>query len=215
MFQKFQRNQIFEAIQAAGLDPGEFNLNDSETEVTIKHKWSMSCFIVKRESAYYVGQSLVGDGAVWPTGPSSWQTLLPRISRWLEEVKQDLNTPDLWAELQRDAKLLGAGSSMVTENTPFTADEQREIAERLKSLGEYVSVMHSLSKAQIQTLEEKLDYLIDASTRLGRKDWLIVFIGAILSYVFGAAILPESAHTIFTTFLRGIGLLYSELPLID
>lgn len=215
MLQKFQRNQIFEAIKSVGFDPGQFDLVDSGSEVTIKHKWSASCFIVKRESAYYVGQSLVGDGAVWPTGPVSWQSLLSRISLWLEEVKRDLNTPDLWAELQRDAELMGAGPSVATKNTPFTADEQREIAERLKSLGKHVSVTHSLSTAQIQTLEEKLDYLIDASTRLGRKDWFMAFIGAILGFVFNTPLVAESAHTIFTTFLRGIGLLYPELPLIE
>ena len=46
--------------------------------------------------------------------------------------------------------------------------------------------MHSLSKAQRQVLEEKLDYLIDASARLGRKDWLIIFMGTILSFVLTA-----------------------------
>jgi hypothetical protein len=75
---------------------------------------------------------------------------MPRVSWWLQEVKQDLDTPDLWAELKREAQLLGAGSSVVTENTVFTVDEQREIAGHLKKLGEYVSDTHSLSKAQIQ-----------------------------------------------------------------
>jgi hypothetical protein len=215
MLQKFQRNQIFKAIQVAGLDPGQIDLIDSESEFRIKHKWSESCFIVQREAGHYVGQSLVGDGAVWPTGPNYWQSLLPRISTWLEEVKQDLDTPDLWAELQREGELLGAGSSVVTENTPFTADEQREIAERLKKLGEYVRVTHSLSMAQMQALQEKVDYLVTASNRFGRKDWLILFMGAIFSYLFGAGLPPESAHTIFTTFLRGIGVLYPELPLIE
>ena len=36
MLQKFQRNQIFEAIQAAGLDPGQFDLIDSEFEFRIE-----------------------------------------------------------------------------------------------------------------------------------------------------------------------------------
>ncbi len=158
---------------------------------------------------------MVGDGAVWPTGPNYWQSLLARISTWLEEVKQDLDTPDLWAELQREGELLGAGSSVVTENTPFTADEQREIAERLKKLGEYVRVTHSLSMAQMQALQEKIDYLVTASNRFGRKDWLILFMGVIFGYLFSAGLPPESAHTIFTAFLRGIGFLYPELPLIE
>jgi hypothetical protein len=216
LLRKEHKNDIFRAIQAVGLDPNEFDLEDFADGVRIKHKRSESYFIVGRdESGYYVGKSLVGDGLVWPTSPASWQTLMPRISWWLEEVKQDLDTPDLWAELKREAQLLGADSSVVTENTAFTVDEQREIARRLKELGKYVSDTYSLSQAQIQVLGEKLDYLVDASTRIGRKDWLNAFIGVILSFVLTAAFAPESARTIFTTFLRGIGLFYPELPLLE
>ena len=215
LLRKQHKNDIFKAIRAVGLDPNEFDLEDFDDGDRIKHKRSESYFIVRREAAHYVGQSLVGDGVVWPTGASSWQTLMQRISWWLEEVKQDLDTPDLWAELKREAQLLRADSGVVSENTAFTVDEQREIAGRLKKLGEYVSDTHSLSKAQIQVLEEKLDYLVDASARLGRKDWLNAFIGAILSFVLTATFAPESARTIFTTFLRGIGLFYPELPLLE
>jgi hypothetical protein len=214
MFQKLQRNEIFKAIQAVGLDPEQFDLICSESEVRIKHKSSVSYFFVGGGPGHYVGNSIIGDGPDTRYELYSWNSLISRISLWLQLVKSDLDTPDLWAELQRGAELLGAGLSVVTENTPFTADQQREIAERLKNLREYVSVTHSLSKAQIQTLDEKVDYLIDASTRLGRKDWLMAFIGAILGFVLGNPLLAESAHTIFTTFLRGIGLLYPELPLI-
>jgi hypothetical protein len=116
LLQKWHRNNIFEAIQAAGLEPREFDLNDSGTEVRIKHKSSGSCLTVRRESGYYVGRSVVGDGHVWPYGPCGWQTLMPRLSRWLEEVKQDFETPDLWAELQRETKLLeGASSALIEE----------------------------------------------------------------------------------------------------
>ena len=135
LLRKQHKNDIFKAIQAVGLDPNEFDLEDLDDEVQIKHKRSASYFIVRSEIGYYVGQYLVGDGVVWPTNPTSWQTLMPRISRWLEEVKQDLDTPDLWAELKREAQLLGADSSVVTENTAFTVDEQREVARRLKELG--------------------------------------------------------------------------------
>jgi hypothetical protein len=215
LLRKQHRNDIFKAIQAVGLDPNEFDLEDFDDKVRIKHKWSESYFIVSSMVGYYVGQYLVGDGMAWPTNPTSWQTLMPHISRWLEDVKQDLDTPDLWAELKREAQLLGADASVVTENKAFTVDEQREIAERLKKLGEYVNATHSLSKAQMQALEKKLDYLVDASARLGRKDWLIAFIGAIFGFVFTAALAPDSARSIFTTFLRGIGLFYPELPLLE
>src|SRR2546430_1253811 len=43
---KWQRNQIFEAIQSVGLDPKEFDLEDSDAAVRIKHKWSESYFVI-------------------------------------------------------------------------------------------------------------------------------------------------------------------------
>ena len=145
------------------------------------------------------------------TVPMAGRVLMQRVSLWLGEVKRDLETPDLWAELQREAKLLGAGSNAVTENTPFTPGEQKEIAGRLKELAKYVRKTHSLSPAQMQALDEKLEYLVDASHRLGRKDWLNAFIGVTLGYMLSVALPPESARTIFLTFLRAIGLLYPEL----
>jgi hypothetical protein len=214
LLQKWHRNDIVEAIQAGGLDPRQFNLNDSGIEARWKHKWSASCFIIGGGPGHYVGQRIVGDSPVtWPYEVYSWQALMERVSTWVHDVKRDLDTPDLWAELQRETKLLGAGSNVVTENTVFTAEEQKQIAERLRELAKHVSQMHSLSKAQIDALEEKLDYLVDASGRLGRKDWLNAFIGATFGYVLAAALPPDSARIIFQTFLRAVGLLYPELPI--
>jgi hypothetical protein len=213
LLQKWHRNDIFKAIQAVGIDPREFDLDDSGAEVRVKHRSSPSCFTVSRESGYYVGQSVVADGPVWPFSPCSWLTLMPRVSTWLEEVKHDLATPDLWAELQREAKLLGAGSNELTKNTPFTLDEQEEIARRLQELAKYASRTYTLSTAQMQTLDAKLDYLVKASSRLGRKDWLIMFIGAILGYILSVPLPPESARDFLLPLLRGIGHLYPELPI--
>jgi hypothetical protein len=115
----------------------------------------------------------------WPFEVYSWHAIIPRIGRWLEDIKRDLETPDLWAELQREAELLGAYSDDVTENTPFTADEQKEIAGRLQEFAEHARRTYSLSGAQMRVLDAKLDYLVNAARRLGRKDWRNVFIGAI------------------------------------
>jgi hypothetical protein len=212
--QKWHRNNIFEAIQAVKLNPRDFDLDDSDAVIRIKHKWSESCFNVGGSPGHYVGSYVVGDAPAWPYNAYSWQALMSRVSQWLEDVKRDLETPDLWAELQREAKLLGAGSTEVTENTPFTLDEQKEIAERLPKLAKYAKRTYSLSGTQMRVLEAKLDYLVDAARRLGRIDWRNVFAGAILSFILSAAVPPESARDIFLTLLRGIGHLYGfpELP---
>jgi hypothetical protein len=209
------KNEIFKAIQAVGLDPNEFDLEELDDEVGIRHKWSKSYFIVSRESGYYVGRSLVGDGIVWPISPGSWQTLMPSVSFWLQQVKHDLDTPDLWAELKHNVALIEGGAYKVIENAPFTPDEQKEIALRLDKLAKDLRHTLSLSGAQIQVLKEKMEDVAEASSRLGRKDWLNYFIGVTLPFVLTATLAPEAARALFVTFLRAIGLLYPELPLLD
>jgi len=205
LLQKWQKNQIFNAIQEVGLDPKEFDLEDDGVEVRIKHKWSDSSFIVNRDPGHYVVRYVVGDGPDWQFEVSSWQNVIPRISRWLEEVKRDLETPDLWAELQGATELLGANYDGVVENTPFTPDEQKEIARRLQEWAEHTRRTYSLSVAQMQVLGAKLDYLVSAAGRLGRIDWRNAAVAAMLGWVLTAALPPESARDIF------LGL----LPLVD
>jgi hypothetical protein len=212
--QKWMKNQIFEAIQAAKLNPIDFDLRDEQAEFRIKHRWSESCFVVDGDPGKYVGRKVVGDGTDWPFEAYSWEAVITRIRSWLGEVRRDIETPDLWAELQRETALLGANSVDVTENTRFTSDEQEEIALRLQEFSEFARRTYSLSEAQMQALDAKLDYLVDAARRLGRIDWRTALAGVILIYVLTAALPPESARDIFLQFFRALGHFcgFPELP---
>ena len=148
-----------------------------------------------------------------PVNAYSWGSIIPRISTWLKDVKLDTDTPDLWAELQRDAELLrGATSDDVTDNTPFTPDEQNQIAARLQELAEQMRRTCSLSAAQTRTFDAKLDYLVNASRRFGRKDWLILCAGVIVT----ATIPSEAARGMFMALLRTTGHLYGlpDIPML-
>ena len=171
--EKWKRNEIYQAIVEEELDPRDFRLEESEDEMRINHLRSPSYFLVDlKHPGHYVGTYLVGDSVVWPYPTSSaWQYLMPRISRWLSEVKRELEIPDLWAELQAEENLLGAGAEEAIENTPFTPDEQAEIAGRLYELTDQARNTYSLSDAQMRALEAKIDYLVEASARMGRIDW--------------------------------------------
>ena len=194
LLRKWQRNDIFQAIQAAGIDPTEFDLQDDGVEVRIKHQWTDSCFTIGGGPGHYVGRWIVGDGPDWPFDAYSWTAMPTRMRDWLAQVKPDLETPDLWAELQRGVGLLGANFEDLTENAPFTLDEQRVIAERLQELAEGMRRTYSLSETQMWVLKAKLDYLVEAAGRLGRIDWRNAFAGAILGFILTAAISPDAGR---------------------
>jgi hypothetical protein len=129
---------------------------------------------------------------------------MQQVELWLFAVKRDIDTPDLWAQLQREKELFVAISDEATENTPFTTTEQEEIADQLGELKEYMARAYSLSEAQTRLLEERLDYLAAAAGRVGRKDWFLLAAGVMLGYVLTAAIPPEAVRDILGTLLTSI-----------
>ena len=67
---KCQTNLIVEAIQAVGLDPRQFDLEDN-SQARIKHRWSPSCFTIRSKGGSIVAIYVVGDGPEWPIGAIS------------------------------------------------------------------------------------------------------------------------------------------------
>jgi hypothetical protein len=68
----------------------------------------------------------------------------------------------------------------------------------------------------MRALDAKLDYLVNAARRLGRKDWLNVCAGAILGFILAVALPPDAARGILLGLLQTIGHLYGlpEPPML-
>lgn len=213
---KRQQNEFFEAIQNASLAPEEFDLNVGTDESTIRHLPSGAAFVLGGVAGRYVVRRVAGDEPVEEREGISWYRVTQQLDLWLMRVKRDVEMPDLWAQLRRRRELLAAISDDAVENRPFTDSEQRQIAEQLQELKEYVGRTYSLSESQMRVLEERLDYLIDAARRAGRRDWLLMVAGVMLSYVLAVELPPEAARAILDTFLKGIsrilGREFPELP---
>ena len=212
LLRKLQRNGVIRAIQKGGLDLSGFTLDDSGAMFCIKHKKSGSYFTVSGHAGQYSGNHVVGDNPEWPYTAHMWETVISRAEMWAHDVKLDLATPDLWADHLYETKLLEATSNGITDNAPFSLEEQKEIAVRLQGLADSIGQKFSLTGAQIRDLNEKIVYLIEAAHRVGRKDWLILCAGIILTSAIAIALPPESVRAFAVTALRAIGLLYPELP---
>ena len=112
-----------------------------------------------------------------------WADVVPKIQTWARLVREGFEqytgTPDLWNELDAGRKLLTGEYS----NTPFTEDEQTEISSQTQQVKEFIKTTYELTAAQIAEVEERLDQAEQASHRMGRKDWLMLFNGAVFSLV--------------------------------
>ncbi len=151
---------------------------------------------------------------------TSWPDVPPLAKKWaqktIEVAEEYASTPDLWAELEQSKRLLAAPH----ENTPFTKTEQIQISNQIHQIKNYILITYELTVERLSDVEERLDHIEEASRRLGRKDWLVLFNGAVFSLILADLIPPQAAQHILVLALHGIGHLFglggppTPLPLL-
>jgi hypothetical protein len=136
---------------------------------------------------------------------SSFEQLEKWFRQWLQEVTRlfadrreiadDFLLPDLWSEvaaISKAAALARAG----LENTAFTPDEQSRIEVSLHDFARQVQEHNLLAEDQIDLLNRQVANLVEASRRLGRKDWLVFLLGSLVTLAASAGFSPEVANMV-------------------
>lgn len=230
-----RKNQVFSQIKLAKLDPADFVWLEEASEVT-KMGLGRETFTVEvlghAPTGYYFkfdvnantnmsdqwAIRLPGsDGPRRRDNAGTWELVFEYLADWLRHVKAEHDAPDLWAEFANAQKQLGNVPTEI-ENTPFTTDEQNEIARQLQELKTYTRQTYELNEEQYRAIESRLDYFADAATRLPRIDWRNAFVGALLGLVLQNVVPPEPVQHLFYVVLRGLAHMFGggdalpELP---
>jgi len=92
----------------------------------------------------------------------------------------------------------------VASNAPFTPNEQSGISRRLDEIKKLVRERFELTNEQLAVIDQRLDDAEEASKRLGRKDWVMMFYGAVMSTFMTDAVPPTVIQTVLTTMVHGI-----------
>jgi hypothetical protein len=207
-----QRNDVLKATQAAGFDKKEF-------------EWEMAGVgpyrppapqLVHKPTGYFFQFDYVeGDfthpssrvarfapGSEHPKEASrcrSWQDMLHALSRWLGYIRRETEEEDLW-EKEEYEKF----QSWISPNSKFTPTELHSIDVGLDRV-EKLLVSHS-DKAErtLVDISDNIKYLKSTAKKSGRRDWLMMFIGVVISKLadWGIANLPW--QLIATELLKNI-----------
>jgi hypothetical protein len=89
------RNGIFRAVEAGGLDASECTFYYGDEQSRFSHLPSGSYFFVTGSPADSTATTVVGDHPPDTSVPFTWVILDQRVREWAEEVKRDVDTPDL------------------------------------------------------------------------------------------------------------------------
>jgi hypothetical protein len=220
-----QWDSVFEAIGDDGFDPAEFTRTTIHGDVfgntvpRLVHEPTGSDFV------FDFHERSGGHAPNWSPGEqrprdvaqsaNDWPTTLILVRMWLRNVERERSSLDLWAMLDQQRELLAATEATGdTANTPFSPEEQAQISEQLNEMKQLLVQQHG---ADPRALESRIEELEEASTRIGRREWLLMFLGAIFHWTLTGLIPPEGLRAVLKLAAVGIGHLFGggvpELPM--
>jgi hypothetical protein len=206
--------ELFQAVEKSGLNPRECEFKnliaDSWTHIT--HIQSGDCLSIRISRSgvtpatkYWLARNRSAFMLAFKSGNASfvdldWATILAKVEDWASQVS---TTRNIWKEFIADQEI-PAASHDNTENAPFAASEREEVRERLHQIPAQVRERFSLSAKQESAIEQKLDNLIEATERVGKKDWLVMVYGSAFGLIVNDEIPPHVVQTIITMIVTGI-----------
>jgi hypothetical protein len=90
--------------------------------------------------------------------------------------------------------LSNVASSADLDNKPFNAEEQKLIIQKLDEIKNFLLEDQAYDVEQAETVERNFGYLKESAQRLGRKDWLNIVLGVLVSQIVTLALDPEKAR---------------------
>ena len=206
---KSQARDIFELIKSIQLTPEDFKWETVSSNigllkvsrlVHINTNYYFQFDFVKTQHHYVCspGNSTQVESAT----AGNWDNHIAAFKRWLQYLKREIEAPDLWSAIANE-KVLSEVSYDNDDNATFSMEEKLRVAHSLNEIKQYLISIQSFSPEQKQYLDARFGYLINASERLGRKDWILLAVGTLTNIIIGLSLMPDIARE----FLRIAGAL--------
>lgn len=99
-------------------------------------------------------------------------------------------------------------------NANFNDEELKRIGESISSLKEEIARSGKFENGHLDLISRKFDEIQSASRRMGRKDWIQYFSGAVTSICVTATFDPVTAKTLFVAISDTFGWVLGSTPSI-
>lgn len=205
-----QENSVFERLQAADMNPADFEwvegifYTEPEKYTLRPGKIKNECPVLrlKKQPQYYFQFEFDYSSHDYTCSPGNdcfaekghpcvWIGQLISVENWAGRVKNEIEAPDLWADLN---KYQIAISTDVTDdglNEIISASDAEDISSKLEILGDEIQKVYSLTSEQDRIVRSKLKYLEDAAKRSRTQDWVCIAIATFQTIMMVLVLTPE------------------------
>ncbi|MEO8398301.1 MAG: hypothetical protein ABI550_00655 [Ignavibacteriaceae bacterium] len=220
---KSQKEKVFNDIRVYGFDPSDYTWEEVKSifEDLIVSK------IIHKKSGYYFVFDFYRDSHNFRLSPGNmkqeesvfvnignWDVFSQYFFKWLSYLDRELEAVDFW-ELPSNENNYFQNQITESQNNLFSSEEVKRIGDSIKNIKNFLIEELRLDSTQLTIANEKLDYLVESSKRMGKKDWLILSIGAIVNLIYVLALTPENSRDLLKAASKFLSWLVSNNPLLN
>lgn len=217
---KKYKNQIFQLLLSSefGIEAFEISeqqMDNSPISLTIEVKNTPLYFIIRNSSYDFdtFNFQFVKDApnypvtALYPTiAFMSFDAITDSLKGWLESVVnpyfKDQQEPDLWEEFKKGNKVINLNEIDFNNQSSFSFEEVKQIELSINELKFLIQSSLKTSKEEQEIVNNRLDYLIQASTRLNKFDWKSLALSTLFSISIALSLDTEKGHVLFELFKK-------------
>jgi hypothetical protein len=197
---KSQRNECFVLLKEAGLNPLDFQWverpSPPEQYSQLVHPSSGYFFWFNRWNPAWSPdrESQLGKA---PFSAYAWDGLLTLFKAWTLWVAREPlvpDVPDLWEQYQGGPELGKLSGSAQIENLPLNTDQKRYLFQQLGEIKHFLYKLEDLDDERQIEVDRRFEYLQESMERVGKKDWLLLAMGGLLSLIISGTVSPERAN---------------------
>ena len=131
---------------------------------------------------------------------------------WGQLVQGELNTPDPWEALPGLAATTDIAIARDVPNNEFSYRETERLAKGLDEIRRLLLDAVGNSREQAALIDGQMQSLLEASKRMGRKDWANLAIGALVTLGLQLALPPEIVKQAFEILKQTLTGLVQLIP---
>ena len=212
-----QKNELFELLRTNDLPVNQFAWETPDARFgasvpRLVHSPSGLYFEIffdegfLRSVTYFPGPG----GRKSHTEVHDWGGVIRNAGLWATYLKRELSVPDLWASVQTEREFM-SGGPVTAANSAFDQSEKERISRSLNEIRGFLENTQKLSGVQLAIVSSQLAHLEDAANRVGRKDWLLMAIGTLMSIAVTAALSTEQAQALMHFASSSLGWLLTAV----
>ena len=226
------KNQIFATIQQSGLDVKNFDYSLNQIggveyiniEYVENNKPTGLKFIIRISNDSFdefdchntIYSPSMRYSKWFPAGDyTDINGICEKLKNWinsdLKEYVSDKLEVDLWEEYQKGNALLNINESESSDNSFFSLNEKQQIKLSLNDLKQLIPKQFDINPLQLESINQRLDYLAEGLDRLNKFDWKSVLVNQFLNIGTALALNPDQFVHLRDLFIK----LLHIIPLLN